>query len=138
MNEFNIDKLIKVDEWFIQGTNFSISIRYHFHKGIKEIGVEDNNNWCLYATIFSKHPLFKKACENKTDYDLELGNEIYSSFHGGCTYYNKQRDYVKIGCDYNHIYDELFQRSAEMPSEIISDAKDLFDYMNSFENKESK
>lgn len=136
MNEFNIDKLIKVDEWLIQGTNFSVSIRHHFHKGIKEIRVEDVNNWCLYATIFSKHPLFKKACKNKKDYDLELGDELYRGFHGGCTYYNKQLDYVKIGCDYNHIWDELFQRSTEMPSEIISDAKDLFDYMNSFENKE--
>lgn len=136
MNEFNTDKLIKVDEWLIQGTNFNVSIRHHLQKGSGELGTEDSNKWALYTNIFSTHPLFKKACKNKNDYDLELGNEIYSSFHGGCTYYNKQLDYVKIGCDYNHIYDEFFERSTEMPSEIVSDAKDLFDYMNSFENKE--
>ena len=34
-----------------------------------------------------------------------------------------------------HIWDELFEQSSEMPDELISDAKDLFDYMNSFKKE---
>lgn len=138
MTDFDINKSIKVDEWLIGGTNFNVSIRRRLIKGCREIGVADSNNWFLYATIFREHPLFKKACKNKTDYDLELGNSIYGSFHGGCTYYSKQRSFVKIGCDYVHLWDELFEQSTEMPNELIDDAKDLFDYMNSFKEKKRK
>lgn len=104
--QFDINKAIKVDEWFIKGMNFNILIRRVFTKGNRELGIVDNNSWYLYAVIGQKHPLFKKACENKKDYDLELGNSIYGNFHGGCTYYNKQQTFVKIGCDYNHIWDD--------------------------------
>lgn len=136
MEQFDINRAIKVDEWAINGTNFNIIIRRRFIKGYKKIGIEDKNIWCLYATIFQKHPLFKKAYKNKTDYDIGLGNRIYEGFHGGCTYYSKQRNFVRIGCDYNHIWDKCFEQSSEMLDELISDAKDLFNYMNSFKVEE--
>lgn len=134
MKEFSKDKLLKREEWIIRGDNFSVSITHVFRRGYPEEGIMPEHCWCLYATIFSKHRLFEKACENKTDYDIDLGDKLYGSFHCGCTYYNRQSDYVKIGCDYQHLGDEYYARCSDLPNDIISDAEDLFNYLKELEN----
>ena len=73
--------------------------------------------------------MFKPACENKVDYDTELGDKLYDKFHCGCTYYNKQKDWVEIGCDYQHLGDEWFMKQKNLPREIVADAEALFEYM---------
>lgn len=135
MKEFNKDKLIKKDEWFIRGTGFSVEISHVFRKGFPNEGIEDTHSWCLYAVISSHHTLFNSACRNEVDYDTDLGNRLYNSFHGGCTYYNKQKDWVKIGCDYQHLGDERFMQQKDLPSEIVADAKALFEYMEKANDK---
>lgn len=138
MKEFSKDELIKKDEWLIRGTGFSVKISHVFRKGFPSLGIESNHAWCLYAMIFSNHPLFKKACKNKVDYDVDLGDKLYSNFHCGCTYYNKQANYVEIGCDYQHLGDEEFMASAELSDEILADAKTLFEYMEGKANETNK
>lgn len=135
MKEFSKDKFIKKDEWFIRGTEFSVKISHVFRKGFPNLGIEDNHAWCLYTMIFNKHPLFKKACKNKVDYDTDLGNKLYPNFHWGCTYYSRQANYVEIGCDYQHLGDEKFMASAELSDEILKDAKELFEYMEEKANE---
>lgn len=129
MREFSKDKLTKKEEWFIRGNNFTVSITHVLRKGYPAEGIEPTHCWCLYATIFPKHKLFEKACENKNDYDTDLGDKLYGDFHCGCTYYNKQKDYVKIGCDYQHIYDKYYEQCSDLPDEILKDAEDLFNYL---------
>lgn len=129
MKKFNEDKLIKRDIWHIGGTGFSVEISHVFRPGFLDEGIEATHNWCLYVIIFSQHPLFNSACRNEVDYDTDLGDRLYNSFHQGCTYYNKQKDWVKIGCDYQHLGDKWFMQQKDLPSEIVADAKALFEYM---------
>ena len=124
------NKLIKKDEWFLRGDGFSVSITHVNWKGISFPLVNSMHAWCLYVTINSKHALFNEACKNSIDYDTNLGDKLYPNFHCGCTYYCKQKDYVKIGCDYQHLDDDVFMASAELPDEILRDAEALWIYMN--------
>lgn len=130
MKEFNIDKALKVTEYNVAGTHFNVQIKHWYTKGYEDLDIRGTHHWCLYAVIGEEHPLFENAIQNECDYDTDLGNEIYPKFHGGCTYYNKQLTYVKIGCDYNHIYDEYYVSCEELPSGIEQDAKELFDWFN--------
>lgn len=123
-------KAVKKDEWFIKSYKcFNVSIVHWVNK----YNPFNEHNWCLYVTIFNEHPLYEKAQQNTKDYDLDLGNEIYPNFHAGCTFYNKQIDYVKIGCDYQHLGDEYFGRCSELPNEILADAKELYDWFENYE-----
>lgn len=129
-NEFDFNKAQHIESWLYKTyDNFNIEIKMWKSPDELDVGVRGEYHWCLYVTIFKGHRLFEKASNNKSDYDMDLGNAIYPGFHCGCTYYNKQADYVKIGCDYSHLNDEYFMDSAELPDEIIGDAKDLFDFM---------
>ena len=115
----------KSEQWLIQGKKCNVVIK---HRTTHDEPQE--HHWNLYAIIFQSSKYWAKACDNKNDYDLDLGNELYGRFHRGCTYYNKQLTYVKIGCDYMHIDDEWFMQSSEMPEEVKQDAMDLFNYFN--------
>lgn len=122
MKEF-IAKSVKSEEWMWKGKDFNVLLRKHKMESTYD------NTWCLYAVIGNGHPLFEKASQNTTDYDLELGDELYGNFHGGCTFYAKQATYVKIGCDYKHIDDCYFWRQDELCPELIADAEDLYKCM---------
>ena len=128
MTQEDFDKKIeygKSEQWLIKGKKCNVVI---MHRTTHDEPQE--HHWDLYAVIFQSSKYWTKACDNKIDYDLDLGNELYDGFHRGCTYYNKQLTYVKIGCDYMHISDELFMSSSEMPDEVRQDAMDLFNYFN--------
>lgn len=138
MKEFDINKAVKVTEYNIRGEHFSIEIKHWYTEGYEKLGINGEHHWCMYAVICNDHPLFKKATQNLDDYDTELGNEMYPNFHGGCTYYDKQLTYVKIGCDYHHIGDKYYWECEELPSEIEQDAKELFDWFEARERKEEQ
>ena len=121
MNKF-MDRAIAKNVWLFRGLKANVSITHTNRFG--------EHCWCLYVLIFNTHPLFEKAYKNKSDYDLDLGDELYGAFHGGCTYYNKQKDWVKIGCDYQHLGDERFLEQEDLPQEIIADARDLYNFFN--------
>lgn len=131
-NEFN-DKLKHIDTWRAKGEHFWVEIKHWFDSIPIHLNYKPEHHWTLYVKIFPKHPLAQKASQYKNDYDCDLGDKIYGDFHGGCTYYHKTEDYVQIGCDYQHLGDERFWEQAEMPSEVLTDAKDLFEF---FENVE--
>ena len=121
-------KLGKSEEYLIQGKKCNVVIK---HRTIPEISVYDipmEHHWTMYAIIYPNNKYWMKANDNKTAYDTDLGNKLYNNFHGGCTFYNKQLTYVKIGCDYVHYSDDYYMRSSEMPEEIKNDALDLFNY----------
>lgn len=78
--------------------------------------------------IGTEHRESRRARANKREYDTELGDKIYPDWHCGCTYYNKQKTYVKIGCDYIYLGDEYFAQCDKLPQEIINDAEKLYQF----------
>ena len=121
-------KLNKSEEWLIRGKKCSVVIKHRTTHEIPGYDIPMEHCWTMYAIIPPNNKYWMKACDNKTDYDTDLGNKLYNNFHGGCTFYNKQLTYVKIGCDYMHCSDDYYIRSSEMPEEIKDDALDLFNY----------
>ena len=134
-NEFN-DKLKHIDTWRAKGNNFWVEIKHWFDPIPICLDYKPEHHWTLYVKIFPKHPLAQKAGQCKNDYDCDLGDKIYPNFHCGCTYYQRTKHYVEIGCDYQHLGDEWFWEQAEMPSEVLADAKDLFEFFKNVEENE--
>jgi hypothetical protein len=133
-NEFK-DKLQHIDTWRTKGKNFWVEIKHWFDPIPVCLDYKPEHHWTLYVKIFPKHPLAQKAAQCKNDYDCDLGDKIYPNFHCGCTYYHRTEDYVQIGCDYQHLGDEWFWKQAEMPSEVLADAKDLFEFFENIEKE---
>jgi hypothetical protein len=78
------------------------------------------------------------AGKKRKFYDYNKVPDVFD-FHGGCTYYEKDRDIpmerfmLKIGCDYNHYQDEARQYQLE---DIISDVKKSIDsFLSQYEYK---
>ena len=120
-------KIEKSEHYLIRGKGFNVLIIHWHTEGLPEYMIEAEEHWCLYVIIHSVHPLFKKAEQYEND-DYDKGDEIYPDWHRGCTYYNKQKSYIKIGCDYQHLGDEYFGHCKELPSEIESDAQRLYEF----------
>lgn len=124
-------RMEKIDVYQLKGEQFTVEIKHC------EREFSGEQAWCLYVIIHKGHPLYEKACQNEEDYDTYLGDKIYDDWHGGCTYYNKQATFVKIGCDYQHLGDEsiYMSRSTVLPDVILADAKRLYEY---FANKDNE
>ena len=128
-------KFSKKEEYILSGKTFNVIVTHWHTDGYTDIGLPPEEHWCLYVVLGKTHPLYEKACDNKNDYDLDLGNEVYSNWHGGCTYYDKQNDYVKIGCDYQHAWDTHYWSCTEMPEDIKNDAMDLYNFFEAQEKQ---
>ena len=126
-------KFSKKEEYKLLGHTFCVIVTHWHTDSYADVDIAPEEHWCLYVVISPKHPLYKQSSENENDYDLELGNKIYPNWHGGCTYYDKQNTYVKIGCDYQHIWDEQYWSCTEMPKGIEDDARDLFKFFEDAE-----
>jgi len=123
-------KLVKRHEWIFKGKTFGILVSCRGLDG----DTNDKWTWCMYALIYDNHPLFK---------DAEAAIEQLP-WHCGCTYeerffqepargirYEWQRkgEWLKIGCDYAHLYDDHYQRMSPeggIPPAIQADAQELF------------
>lgn len=70
--------------------------------------------WCSYLLLEKSRMLpdgWKAVClpkTNKGPYGYENYMDLPLDFHGGITYYDVVEDgeVVKIGCDYNHLWDQ--------------------------------
>lgn len=125
-----LENVTKTIRYFRRGKNFCTEICCTHRKGYFDLGIQDEMAWCLYVVIGKGHPLYDEACKNKTGYDTDLGDKIYGSWHGGCTYYKKDTDFVKIGCDYQHLGDEEYYKniSEEVPEGIAADFNNLYNF----------
>lgn len=118
--------------WRKRGKFFTVEIVHH-----EEIVLEHEHCWFVYVYIFKGHKLWEQANKNTSDYDIILGDKLCSEFDGGCTYYHKNSEYVKIGCDYRHIWNEYEIRSEEMPSSVLDCATRVFDFFNKEMNNDN-
>ena len=131
---------------------FSVELTCH-------LGPEDDwmgpFRWCLYAHIFSSHPLYAELEVEASAGDgaVPLWSTVCQSlpFHKGCTYtallQEASTTYWKLGSDYNHLHDDYFtklspeilqshslltkeaQDYAELPhyTDLLNDAQCLFE-----------
>ena len=126
MNAKNsVKQLINQECFLIGGNQFNVEIK-HTYRGLDEL--TGSHTWCLYVTIGTEHRKSRRARANKCDYDTNLGDKIYPNWHGGCSYYSKQKTYVRIGCDYNHLGDDYFTHCDKLPREILDDAEKLYQF----------
>lgn len=110
-------KFLKIDTYLTKSEGFDIEVK-HWTRG-------SSHCWCVYAVIFDTHPLFSKFRQ----YDFDAGDRLYPHFHNGCTFFSPQKTYIKVGCDFQHVGDELEESSAEMPESVRIQAEKLFEYL---------
>ncbi len=124
----------KKEDYKLSGKTFCVIVTHWHTNGYPDVGIAPKEHWCLYVVIGNTHPLFKEACDNGEDqYGYDHGDKIYPNWHGGCTFYDKQETYVKIGCDYQHVWDEQYWNCTEMPGDVEDDARDLFKFFEDAE-----
>lgn len=121
--------LTKIHEWRYIGDGFSVLINCH------QLG--DRWIWKLYVAITERHSL----------YGVSEGFTHIMPLHGGCTYdrvisevdnqdwdekSRRPYSYRKIGCDYAHFGDDLYENldpNLGLPFYIENDAKNLYEFI---------
>lgn len=132
-------------EWILRGTNFAVMVVRHD----RGFSVHDggNNGWCVYVSIYPKHPLFAAINNGKTK-DWEIPAIQNMPLHGGCTFFERCRHTedadgqygrnwkmgdicaFKIGCDYQHLHDYYGDCVTKQDAyTIFQDAEELFDHV---------
>ena len=124
----------KKELWFKHGNGFCIEVSKHLEIVHEEIKREGPNRWCVYAYIYTNHPLFKKI--KGTDIFQESLSGI--PFHKGCTYVeqkiepiNKEICSYKIGADYHHLHDDeyTYMNNGNEAEQVFDDAERLAMYL---------
>lgn len=136
-------KLRPNDRYFgtYQGIRFEISKRPGFGSAF-----DNEFNWCHYIYLHIDEQIPEKFRKNfwlkprryrlsptsreMTSYDYNKGLIGNITFHGGCTWYSKETcidnrsRVVKIGCDYQHYWDEGQRYTLES---VYSEVKETID-----------
>lgn len=117
--------------WLIRGKTFSVEVKLHTASSSFDWDSDGEFRWCVYAYVFQKHPIFS-TFEN--DHIYQTATESIP-LHGGCSYLRRSPDVVKVGCDYNHLYDEDFtyMKDPDDAHIVFSDAGALFDWLEAKE-----
>jgi len=80
----------------------------------------------LHKEKMSKEMLSRLSIKKKTfrGHGFYPTSNVDIGFHGGCTFYDKEKYGLRIGCDYNHLHDNEMHYTLE---DIVSDAKECID-----------
>jgi hypothetical protein len=122
--------------------HYMIEVYHWYSEPYKDWNDGDGGNkWNVYCYIYPEHPLFKKIKANGGMWQDALN---VLPLHCGVTYfepnYKKEgRKLVitsyKIGCDYNHLYDDEFTHmTIKDVNRIKYDAKRLYEYLEDYGN----
>ena len=125
-------------QYYIRGSNFTVEVKHWVQEGSSE------NNWTVYAIIPERHPLYSQLSQVTPYYEQDVISAM--PLHGGCTYAEFftqaqpaetpiNRNFYKIGCDYQHYCDEQFLALTPADvkqSPVWADALALRDYLEGF------
>jgi len=128
-----------------RGVDFEIK---HFRRPPNEFNHEETHHWTYYLIIdLSKIPkeskpnqLWLKAKPDDKGRVFYRYNNCFLishlDFHGGCTYYSKLGGFdgssrvVKIGCDYQHLWDEGYIYDLEwVTGDVIKTIEQFLTYI---------
>jgi hypothetical protein len=124
--------------WVKRSDTFTVEIvhwtseKHDYSEGTYKDTGEKNHYWNVYLYVYPKNKLFARLEKSNKMYDTELDH----LFHGGVTYLDKQEKYIKIGSDYNHLYDDVYLMSSpyfngkgfEPNRSVLTDADMLYDW----------
>lgn len=99
-------------------------------------GMLYENCWCLYVYIKKSHPMYKFIEKLSIEDDYDFGNKIYPHFHGGCTFLKKENESFKIGCDYQHCFDDIFVSSNIILPTLDKDAEKLYSFFKEWKEEQ--
>ena len=122
------------------------STKFNFYRGkdfmVEVVGWEspkDKWNWNVYAYIYESHKLFgdkDKCLELPFNCGATLEDKIKTSPAWGIKYdWQKETETIKLGSDYNHIYDSYDHHPSPadgIPANIYSDAKVLAEALEKY------
>lgn len=132
MKEFKLST--ELNEWRYKGSNFMVEICHWKNPDSFVFPIE--NKWNVYAYVYDNHPSFDLiTSESLFDY----GSVVFP-LHSGASYHrwlfdkNGKCIYKKTGSDYGHAWDEKYIGidKLEYAYQVVRDAKELFDFMESF------
>ena len=135
MNDFK-----KADEWTMpvlaENKHLATVIIRHWESSPCQHTRTGVHKWNLYLIVFDDNPNyddFKDEC-NLPEIPLHGGVTLFNTYNVE-TYSGKQ-SYVKIGCDYSHLYDECHSfNSADNINSYIPDAMRLVEFIKNYKNK---
>ena len=123
------------DEWVLQGNNFNVSISRQTTDIEEPFSHCGQQRWYVYAHISYKHSFYDKFTSDALWQDATAMLPL----HSGCSYlarvsYNGGRDVIKVGADYNHLYDARFTHydTVEDAAEVFRDAEELFNFLKDY------
>ena len=119
--------------WVKRSDTFSVEIVHWTSEAYINRNGKTDHHWNVYLYVYPKNKLFARLEACNEMYDTNLDN----LFHGGITYFDKQTNNIKVGCDYGHIGDEIYasyepennDKTLKPNDEILEDAKCLYDWM---------
>ncbi len=118
INNFKIPPNIVDDH---ESDNWTYYLYIHLNKIPKE---NNPDSFWLKGKADERGRVFYNYYENDAIMDIE--------FHGGCTWYSKERGFdgenkvIKIGCDYQHLWDEGIYYYIEWVQKDVMDTIDSF------------
>jgi len=121
------------NHWVKRSDTFSVEIVHWTSKGYINRDGGIDHHWNVYLYVYPSNKLFNKLKDCDKAYNTGLDNY----FHGGATYLDKQVNYIKVGCDYGHLGDEIYSSSGPEnngktlnPDDgVLRDANNLYDWM---------
>jgi len=121
----------KKNVWHSRGNNFLVEV-YHYTVGKYEFDHDGSNRWNVYAYIYPTHPHFEAFTSN----DMWQEAATIMPFHSYPSHlskpmYDGKVTCVKVGSDYNHLYDEdfTFMDTKEEAWEVFQDAERLYNWL---------
>lgn len=99
-------------------------------------GMLYENCWCLYVYIKKSHPMYKFIEKLSIEDDYDFGDKIYPHFHEGCTFLKKENESFKIGCDYQHCFDDIFVSSNIILPTLDKDAEKLYNFFKEWKEEQ--
>lgn len=120
------------DEWKQAGNGFLVVVSRH------SVAISDDytgpQRWCIYAYIYPAHPMFSSFSGPDMYQDAACALDMHAGPSLLNWHYNEAKEptSVQVGCDYNHLHDEVYTHlaSPEQAREVFADAQALFDRLS--------
>jgi hypothetical protein len=128
-----LNTMHKSETWRLHSTNCCVEV-VHWLDDQQQYTETGPHRWAVYAYIYPQHPHFARFSGNS---GLQPATQAMP-LHGGATFLRYQCrtatgevSSVKVGADYNHLFDEAFTFYAtpEQAVEVFDDAAKLLDWL---------
>lgn len=129
-----------IETWRRLGKTFCVEIVHWTEPANEDFNPYDRGHrWNVYAYIWPNHPHFAAFSPEAgmfqpaaSDLPLHWGPSLFDVIRDAS---GTEIKAFKVGCDYNHIHDEIYTQAdtVERASDVFRDAEELFAWLESLQ-----